>query len=48
VARSTLLYPWGFFRQEYWSGLPCPPPSISLPFKVTIAKIIEDCMLKKK
>ena len=19
-------YPWGFFRQEYWSGLPCPPP----------------------
>ena len=18
--------PWGFFRQEYWSGLPCPPP----------------------
>ena len=32
----TLLTPWtvahqaplskGFFRQEYWSGLPCPPP----------------------
>ena len=21
-----LLCPWGFFRQEYWSGLPCPPP----------------------
>jgi len=20
------LCPWGFFRQEYWSGLPCPPP----------------------
>ena len=20
--------PWGFFRQEYWSGLPCPPPGI--------------------
>ena len=19
---ATLLYPWGFFRQEYWSGLP--------------------------
>ena len=18
--------PWGFFKQEYWSGLPCPPP----------------------
>ena len=21
-----LLYPWWFSRQEYWSGLPCPPP----------------------
>ena len=21
-----LLYPWGFSRQEYWSGLPCHPP----------------------
>ena len=21
-----LLYPWDFFRQEYWSGLPFPPP----------------------
>ena len=21
-----LLCPWGFFRQEHWSGLPCPPP----------------------
>ena len=20
------LCPWGFSRQEYWSGLPCPPP----------------------
>ena len=19
-------HPWGFSRQEYWSGLPCPPP----------------------
>ena len=18
--------PWGFSRQKYWSGLPCPPP----------------------
>ena len=23
---ARLLYPWGFSRQEYWSGLPCPPP----------------------
>ena len=22
----TLFYPWRFSRQEYWSGLPCPPP----------------------
>ena len=20
------LCPWGFFRQEYWSGWPCLPP----------------------
>ena len=20
------LCPWGFSRQDYWSGLPCPPP----------------------
>ena len=23
---TRLLCPWGFCRQEYWSGLPCPPP----------------------
>ena len=23
---SRLFCPWGFSRQEYWSGLPCPPP----------------------
>ena len=23
---ARLLYPWGFSRQEYWTGLPCPPP----------------------
>ena len=23
---TRLLYPWQFSRQEYWSGLPCPPP----------------------
>ena len=21
-----LFFSWGFSRQEYWSGLPCPPP----------------------
>ena len=25
VARQAALS-MGFFRQEYWSGLPCPPP----------------------
>ena len=23
---AWLLCPWGFFRPEYWSGLPCLPP----------------------
>ena len=23
---DCILCPWGFSRQEYWSGLPCPPP----------------------
>ena len=23
---ARLLCPWGFSRQEYWSGLPCPSP----------------------
>ena len=23
---AGLRCPWGFSRQEYWSGLPCPPP----------------------
>ena len=23
---ARLICPWGFSRQEYWSGLPCPPP----------------------
>ena len=26
LQHARLLYPWGFSRQEYWSGLPCPPP----------------------
>ena len=23
---TRLLCPWGFSRQKYWNGLPCPPP----------------------
>ena len=26
LERARLLCPWGFSRQEYWSGLPCPLP----------------------
>ena len=26
---ARLLCPWGFSRQEYWSGLRCPPPGES-------------------
>ena len=26
LSPSRLLCPWGFSRQEDWSGLPCPPP----------------------
>ena len=25
---ARLLDPWGFSRQEFWSGLPCPPLSV--------------------
>ena len=26
LSPTRLLCPWGFSRQEFWSGLPCPPP----------------------
>ena len=26
LAPARLLCPWGFSRQEYWSGVACPPP----------------------
>ena len=26
LQHSRLLCPWGFSRQEHWSGSPCPPP----------------------
>ena len=26
LSPARLLCPWGFSRQEDWSGLPCPPP----------------------
>ena len=30
LQHTRLLCPWGFSRQEYWSGLPCPPPELSI------------------
>ena len=32
---TRLLCPRGFSRQEYWSGLPCPPPTGILPTQVS-------------
>ena len=29
LQHARLLCPWGFYRQEYWGGLPCPPPGDS-------------------
>ena len=29
LSPTRLLCPWGFSRQEYWSGLPCLPPGES-------------------
>ena len=26
LCAPRLISPWGLSRQEYWSGLPCPPP----------------------
>ena len=31
LQRARLLCPWGFFRQEYRSGLPCPLPGVIFP-----------------
>ena len=31
VAHQALL-PWVFSRQEYWSGLPCPPPEYTYTY----------------
>ena len=28
---ARLLCPWGYSRQEYWSGLPCPPSGWVFP-----------------
>ena len=28
---ARLLCPWGFSREEYWNGLPCPPGQSAIP-----------------
>ena len=32
---ARFLCPWGFSRQEYWSGLPCPPPGDQILYLLT-------------
>ena len=44
---TKLLCPWGFYRQEYWSGLPCPPPG-NLPntrIEIRYPALQEDSLL---
>ena len=36
---TRLLCPWGFSRQEYWSGLPCPPP-VTLAYQHAVIPVI--------
>ena len=46
---SRVLCPWGFSRQEYWSGLPCPPPG-DLPnpgIKLKSPALQEDSLLSE-
>ena len=31
---ARLLCPWGFSRQEYWSGWPCYPPGSNLSYQI--------------
>ena len=28
--------PWGFSRQEYWTGLPCTPPGVHLDSEIEL------------
>ena len=42
VAHQALL-PWVFSRQEYWSGLPCPPPEYTYTYAYTYIYIYICC-----
>ena len=53
VAQSCLtlvtLGPWGLSRQEYWSGLPCPPPGdlLNPGIKPSSPALQEDSLLSE-
>ena len=38
----------GFSRQEYWSGLPCPPPGTFLTVFNTMIDVILNAIKQKK
>ena len=40
---TRFLCPWGFSRQKYRSGLPCPPPPLSL---ISIILLLHDQLLE--
>ena len=44
---TRLLCPWGFSRQEYWSGFPCPPPG-DLPDFCIVGRFFTTETLGKK
>ena len=47
VARQAPLS-MGFSRQEYWSGLPCPPPGTFLTVFNTMIDVILNAIKQKK
>ena len=44
---ARLHCPWGYYRQESWTGLPCPPPR-DLPNLVAIHVKYTNCGLLDK
>ena len=46
---TRLLCPWRFSRQEYWSGLPCPPPGdlLNLGIELRSSAVWVDSLLSE-
>ena len=45
---ARVLCPWWFSRQEYWSGLPCPPPGdLSNPGIKPKSPTLQDSLLSE-